>query len=255
VGLQTTGTVASVKVLTLGAPNLDFTESGTDSCAGISSGSCSVTVAFAPKYPGQRRGAVVLLDSGNNTLGTAYLTGLGQGSLAVMVPGAISIVAGQVGEWTLVNDGGAATQADIYLPSGVAVDGTGNIFIADSHHNRVREVFATGANAGKIATVAGDGSAGYDAAATVATSTSLNQPSGVAIDGAGNLYIADTNNNVIRKVNLTTGAISTAAGTGAPGYTGDGAAATSATLNSPEGVTVDAGGDLYIADTNNDAVR
>jgi hypothetical protein len=135
------------------------------------------------------------------------------------------------------------------------VDGTGNIFIADSHHNRVREVFATGANAGKIATVAGDGSAGYDAAATVATSTSLNQPSGVAIDGAGNLYIADTNNNVIRKVNLTTGAISTAAGTGAPGYTGDGAAATSATLNSPEGVTVDAGGDLYIADTNNDAVR
>ncbi len=255
VSLQTTGTVASVKVLTLGAPNLDFTESGTDTCAGISSGSCSVTVAFAPKYPGQRRGAVVLLDSGNNTLGTAYLTGIGQGSLAVMVPGAISIVAGQVGEWTMVNDGGAATQADLYLPSGVTVDGSGNIFIADSHHNRVREVFATGANAGKIATVAGDGSAGYDAAATVATSTSLNQPGGVAIDGAGNLYIADTNNNVIRKVNLTTGAISTAAGNGAPGYTGDGAAATSATLNSPEGVTLDAASDLYIADTNNDAVR
>ncbi len=255
VSVQSAGTVASVKVLTMGAPNLDFTESGTDNCAGISSGSCSVTVAFAPKFPGPRNGAIVLLDAGNNTLGTAHLTGLGQGSLAVMVPGAISIVAGQVGEWTMVNDGGPATQADLYLPSGVAVDGAGNLFIADSHHNRVREVFAAGANAGTIATVAGDGSAGYDAAATVAISTSLNQPGGVAIDGAGNLYIADTNNNVIRKVNLTTGAISTAAGNGAPGYTGDGGLATSATLNSPEGVTVDAAGDLYIADTNNNAVR
>lgn len=255
VSVQAAGTMAKVEVLTMGAANLDFTESGTDNCVGISSGSCQVTVAFAPKYPGARNGAVVLLDAGNNTLGTQYLTGPGQGSLAVMVPGAISIVAGQVGEWTLVNDGGPATQADLYLPSGVAVDGNGNLFIADSHHNRVREVYATGASAGTIATVAGDGSAGYDPTATVATATSLNQPGGVAIDGAGNLYIADTNNNVIRKVNLTTGAISTIAGTGAPGYTGDGGASASATLNSPEGLAADAAGDLYIADTNNDAVR
>ena len=255
VNVQTAGTVARVEVLTMGAPNLDFTESGTDTCVGISSGSCQVMVAFAPKYPGPRNGAVVLLDAGNNTLGTAFVTGIGQGSLAVMVPGAVSIVAGQVGEWTMVNDGGPATQADIYLPSGVAVDGAGNLFIADSHHNRVREVFAAGANAGKITTVAGDGSAGYDGTATVATATSLNQPGGVAVDGAGNLYIADTNNNVIRKVNLTTGSIATVAGNGSPGYTGDGSAATAATLNSPEGVTVDTAGDLYIADTNNNAVR
>ncbi len=255
VNLQAAGTVAKVEVLTMGAPSLDFTESGTDNCAGISSGGCQVTVAFAAKYPGARNGAVVLLDAANNTLGTQYLTGIGQGSLAVMVPGAVSIAAGQVGEWTLVNDGGPATQADLYLPSGVVVDGAGNLFIADSHHNRVREVFAAGANAGTITTVAGDGSAGYDGTATVAKATSLNQPGGVAIDGAGNLYIADTNNNVIRKVNLATGAISTVAGTGAPGYTGDGALATSASLNSPEGVAVDAAGDLYIADTNNDAVR
>ena len=255
VNLQAAGTVAKVEVLTVGAPNLDFTESGADNCAGISSGSCQVTVAFAAKYPGARNGAVVLLDAASNTLGTQYLTGIGQGSLAVMVPGAVSIAAGKVGEWTLVNDGGPATQADLYLPSGVVVDGAGNLFIADSHHNRVREVFAAGANAGTITTVAGNGSAGYDGTATVATATSLNQPGGVAIDGAGNLYIADTNNNVIRKVNLATGAISTVAGTGAPGYTGDGALATAATLNSPEGIAVDAAGDLYIADTNNDAVR
>ena len=255
VSLQAAGTVAKVEVLTMGAANLDFNESGADNCVGVSSGSCQVTVAFAPKYPGARNGALVLLDAGNNTLGTQYLTGIGQGSLAVMVPGAVSIVAGQVGEWTMVNDGGPATQADLYLPSGVAVDGAGNLFVADSHHNRVREVFATGATAGTITTVAGDGSAGFDATATVAKSTSLNQPGGVAIDGAGNLYIADTNNNVIRKVNLTTGMIATVAGTGAPGYTGDGGLATSATLNSPEGIAVDAAGDLYIADTNNDAVR
>ncbi len=255
VSLQTAGTVAKLEVLTMGAPNLDFTESGTDNCVGINSGSCQVTVAFAPKYPGVRNGAVVLLDAGNNTLGTQYLTGIGQGSLAVMVPGAVSIVAGQVGEWTLLNDGGSATQADLYLPSAVAVDGAGNLFIADSHHNRVREVIAAGAFAGTITTVAGDGSAGYDATATVAKATSLNQPGGVAIDGAGNLLIADTNNNVIRKVNLNTGAISTVAGTGAPGYTGDSGAATSATLNSPAGIAVDAAGNLYIADTNNDAVR
>lgn len=255
VNLQAAGTVAKVEVLTMGAPSLDFTESGTDNCGGISSGGCQVTVAFAAKYPGARNGAVVLLDAANNTLGTQYLTGIGQGSLAVMVPGAVSIAAGQVGEWTLVNDGGPATQADLYLPSGVSVDGAGNLFIADSHHNRVREVFAAGANAGTITTVAGDGSAGYDGTATVAKATSLNQPGGVAIDGAGSLYVADTNNNVIRKVNLATGAIWTVAGTAAPGYTGDGALATSATLNSPEGVTVDAAGDLYIADTNNNAMR
>ena len=255
VSLQAAGTVAKVEVLTIGASNLDFTESGSDNCKGVSSGSCQVTVAFAPRYPGMRQGAAVLLDAANNTLGTAFLSGLGQGSLAVMVPGAVSTVAGQVGEWTMVNDGGPASQADLYLPSGVFVDGAGNLFIADSHHNRIREVFAAGANAGTIATVAGDGAAGYDGTATVATSTSLNQPGGVAMDGAGNLYIADTNNNVIRKVNLNTGAISTAAGTGAPGYTGDGGLATSATLNSPEGIAVDGAGDLFIADTNNDAVR
>jgi len=255
VNMQSAGTVARVAVLTLGAPNMDFTESGSDNCSGLTSGSCSVTVAFGPKYPGPRNGAVLLRDANNNTLGSTWLTGIGQGSLAVMVPGAISIVAGEVGEWTRVNDGQPATQADIYLPSGLAVDGAGNLFIADSHHNRVREVFATGPNAGTITTVAGDGSAGYDATATVATNTSLSVPAGVALDGAGNLYIADTNNNVIREVNLRTGAISTVAGNGSPGYTGDGGAATTATLNSPEGLVVDAAGNLYIADTDNEAVR
>ncbi|MGA8528879.1 MAG: Ig-like domain repeat protein [Acidobacteriaceae bacterium] len=255
VNLQVSRTVSKVSVLTMGSPNLDFTESGSDSCAGISSGGCSVTVAFAPRFPGARNGAVVLLDASSNIIGTEYLSGIGQGSLGVMIPGAIGIVAGQNGEWTLLNDGQPATQADLYLPTGVAVDGAGDIFIADSHHNRVREVYGPGPNVGKIMTVAGDGTAGYDSTATVATSTSLDVPGGVAIDGAGNLYIADTNNNVIREVNLTTNSIRTVAGTSTPGYTGDTGAATSAELNSPQGITVDPAGNLYIADTGNNAVR
>lgn len=255
VTLQTSGTVNKVAVLTMGAPNLDFTESGPDSCAGISSGSCAVTVAFAPRYPGARNGAVLLLDGSNNILGTQYLSGIGQGSLAVMVPGTISIVAGQNGEWTSLNDNNPATEADLYLPTSVAVDGAADLFIADSHHNRVREVYASGPSAGKINTVAGDGSAGYDSTATVATGTSLDVPGGVAIDGAGNLYIADTNNNIIREVDLTSGSIRTVAGTSTPGYTGDTGPATSAELNSPQGITIDAAGNLYIADTGNNAIR
>lgn len=254
VNVQTSGTVASVAVLTNGAPNLDFTDAG-DNCVGKSAGSCSVTVSFAPKYPGARNGAVVLLDAHENTLGVAYVTGIGQGALGVLIPGTVGIAAGQVTEWTQLGDGNPATQADLYLPSGVAVDGLGDIFIADSHHNRVREVYGSGTQAGTITTIAGNGNAGYEAGNVVANSTSLNLPGGVAVDSAGNVYIADTNNNVIREVNLATNTIATIAGNATPGYTGDGSAATAATLNSPEGIVVDAAGNLYIADTGNNAIR
>ncbi|MGA8108193.1 MAG: Ig-like domain repeat protein, partial [Acidobacteriaceae bacterium] len=254
VTVQVTGSVASVEVLAMGAPNLDFTETG-DTCVGEGSGSCTVTVAFAPKYPGARNGAVVLLGADHVTVGTAYLTGIGQGSLGVLVPGSIGIAAGQVTEWTQVNDGSPATQADLYLPSGVAVDGLGDLFIADSHHNRVREVYGSGPNAGTIQTIAGNGSAGYEATNSVANNTPLSVPGGVAVDGAGNVYIADTNNNVIREVNVATNTMATVAGNASPGYSGDGSAATSAELNSPEGVVVDAAGNLYIADTGNNAIR
>ncbi len=256
VPVSASGTVATVAVLTTGSPNLDFTEAAAgDTCAGNSftaPTSCTVNVTFSPLYPGPRTGAVVLEDASGKTLGLEYLTGTGQGSLAVMIPGTISIVAGQVGEWTQIDDGQPATQADLDLPSATALDGAGDIFIADSSHNRVREVIAS---TGNITTVAGNGSAGYDPAATIATATTLTAPGGVAVDGAGNLYIADTDNNVIREVNLTTGAIQTVAGNGTSGYSGDSAAASAAELNSPQGVTVDAAGNLYIADTGNNVIR
>ncbi len=257
VPVSVSGKVASVAVVTMGSANLDFTETalGDDTCAGDSftaPTSCTVSVTFSPLYPGLRDGAVVLQDALGNALGTEYLAGTGQGSLAVMIPGTISIVAGQVGQWTQINDGQPAAQGDLYLPSGVALDGAGDIFIADTRHNRIREVVAS---TGDIITVAGNGNAGYDPTATIATNTALTLPGGVAVDGAGNLYIADTDDNVIRKVNLATGTIQTVAGNGTAGFSGDNGAATSAELNSPGGVTVDAAGNLYIADTSNNVIR
>lgn len=257
------GTVQTAEYLTLGTANLDYASAGSgDSCTGatLASGqTCTVKVVFTPKAPGVRNGAVVLLDSSNNVLGTAYVTGSGQGAVAVMVPGTVSIEAGQVGQWTQPGDGGPATKGDLYLPSGIAVDGAGDVFIADSNHNRVREVLATAQNgfaAGDIITVAGDGDAGYNGAGPVtATKSPLNIPSSVAIDGAGNLYIADTNNNVVREVNLTLNTMITVAGNNQPGYTGDNGAPTAAEVNSPRGVTIDAQGNLYIADTGNNVIR
>jgi large repetitive protein len=255
----TAGKVQSVAYLTAGAANLDYVYAGSgDNCTGASlsaSQTCTTSVVFGPTVPGVRNGAVVLLDSSNNVLGTEYLTGTGQGPLAVPVPGTISIAAGQEGEWTQLGDTGPATGADLYLPSGIAIDGAGDVFIADSNHNRIREVFGTGANKGNIVTVAGNGEAGYNALVITAIDSPLNTPNGIAIDGAGNLYIADTNNNVIREVNLTLGTIATVAGNNQPGYSGDGGAATSAMLNSPKGVSVDGAGNLYIADTGNDIIR
>jgi large repetitive protein len=253
------GSVQSVAYVTMGAANLDYASSGSgDNCTGKSftaGQTCTVSAVFQPQVPGERNGALVLLGSGSTVLGTAYLSGVGQGPLAVPVPGSISIEAGQEGEWTQINNNQPATQADLYLPSGLALDGAGDLFIADSSHNMIREVLATGANKGNIVTVAGNGDAGYSPSVTIAINSPLNIPSGVAIDGAGNLYIADTNNNVVREVNLTLGTISTVAGNGQPGYSGDGGAATSAMLNSPKGVSVDASGNLYIADTGNNIIR
>ena len=108
---------------------------------------------------------------------------------------------------------------------------------------------------GVITTVAGDGTSGSSGDGGPATSASLNTPIGVAVDASGNLFIADTGNNRIRRVDAATGVITNVAGDGTSGFSGDGGPATSATLNLPHGVTVDASGNLYIADTGNDRIR
>jgi sugar lactone lactonase YvrE len=132
----------------------------------------------------------------------------------------------------------------------VAVDATGNLLIADVSNNRIRKV----ATNGIITTVAGNGTYGYFGDGGAATNATLSYPGGVAVDAAGNMLIADTDNSRIRKV-LTNGIITTVAGNGTSGYFGDGGAATNAGLHSPSAVAVDATGDLFIADYGNSRIR
>ncbi len=249
------GTLNSIQVLTQGAPNLDFTQvaggtcaTGTAYTAGLS---CTVNVVFSPRQPGLRLGAVVLEDSGGNVLATVNLSGTGVGPAIAFPPGVITTVAGN-GNWGYNSDNIAATTAELAYPYGVAVDGAGNVYIADLYNQRVRKVTAA---TGAITTVAGNGTGGYNGDNIVATSAELNGPSSVAVDGAGNLYIADWGNQRVRKVTAATGIITTVAGNGTGGYNGDNIAATSAELNVPWGIALDSAGNLYIADYSNDRIR
>ena len=161
----------------------------------------------------------------------------------------ISTVAGS-GTAGFSGDGGAATAALLNTPSGVALDGAGNLYISDGLNHRIRKVDSSG----NISTVAGTGTQGYGGDGGAATAALLNTPADVALDGAGNLYIVDNNNHRIRKVD-SAGNISTVAGTGTAGFSGDGGAAMAALLNHPVGVALDALGNLYIADQLNHRIR
>ena len=163
--------------------------------------------------------------------------------------GNISTVAGS-GAQGFSGDGGAATAAQLTLPSNVVLDALGNLYIADATNNRIRKVDS----AGVISTVAGSGTAGFSGDGGAATAAQLNTPWDVAVDGSGNLYIADVNNNRIRKVD-SSGNISTVAGTGTSGFSGDGGAATAAQLTLPGSVVLDALGNLYLADGSNNRIR
>jgi sugar lactone lactonase YvrE len=147
-------------------------------------------------------------------------------------------------------DDGPATSAQLDHPYEVAVDSTGNLFIADYLNNRIRKVSASGI----IATVAGNGTWGYSGDGGPAASAKINHPNGIAVDSEGNLFIADSNNQCIRKVD-SSGIVTTVAGNGSSGYSGDGGLATSAQLNNPNGVAVDSAGNLFIADSNNRRIR
>jgi uncharacterized protein (TIGR03437 family) len=161
----------------------------------------------------------------------------------------ISSVAG-IGASGFAGDGGPATAANLAFPAGIAFDSSGNLYIGDTANSRVRKVDTNGV----ITTFAGTGDFGDFGDANVATKAGLNRPYALTFDKAGNLYIADTYNDAIRKVAASSGIMSTVAGT-MQGFGGDGGGATGALLDTPTALVFDAAGNLYIADTNNHRVR
>ena len=245
--------------------------------------------------------------------GKVYVSNSGANIIAAISGGATAAFAGSLSAYGEHGDGGPASAASLYHPGGSAVDSGGDVFIADSGDNVIREVTSAGTikriagtgiagplgfpaglssldhpqdvavnaagdvyiadtynnrvlkvtPAGQVTAVAGDGTAGYSGDGRLATFAELNEPTGVAVDAKGNLYIADSANNVIRRVDAVTGIITTVAGDyaadqadgGLGGFSGDGGPATSARLNVPQGVAVDGAGDLFIADTFNNAIR
>ena len=196
----------------------------------------------APLAPGgiaiDPNGNVYVADGGNNMV------------MRIAPNGTLTVVAGN-GIAGFSGEGGQATSAALHSPSAVTLDSSGNIYIADNFNGRIRKV-----SNGIITTVAGavaGGNAGPLGDGGPAILANIDSPDTVAVDSAGALYIADENDCRVRKV--LNGIITTVAGTGAPGYTGDGGPATKATLNHPVGVAVDAAGNLYISDSQNHVIR
>jgi uncharacterized protein (TIGR03437 family) len=204
---------------------------------------------------GPATSASIYISSNHNGLavdgaGNLYIADDGHHRIRKVSPsGIITTVAG-TGKTNFSGDGGPATSATLYRPSGVAVDGAGNVYIADTQNVRIRKVDTSG----NISTVAGNGAIGYSGDGGPAVNAALFYPMGVAVDAAGNIYIADQNAYVVRKVNKA-GIISTVAGNGAFGFSGDGGPATSAELSGVYSVAVDSAGDVYIADFGNHRVR
>jgi sugar lactone lactonase YvrE len=284
------------------------------------SGAASADAAASPvlqtlTYTATGPGGGLYRPAGVSALdGTVYASNTGANLVAALASGTTTAFAGSLSAFGEHGDGGQAVSASLYHPGGTAEDAKGDVFIADSGDNVIREVtpagvirriagtgtagLGKGASAarsaldhpqnvavdaqgdvfiadtynnrvvkvtpqGKAVTVAGTGTAGYSGDGGRATSAKLSDPTGLALDAKGNLYIADSASNVIRRVDAKTAVITTVAGDfaagqasdGLGGFSGDGGPATSARLNDPQGVALDGAGDLFIADTFNNAIR
>ena len=192
----------------------------------------------------------VPVDLAFDASGNLYITDFQNDRIRkVALDGTITTVAGGQGRG-YAGDGFLATGAKLNLPKGVAVDGAGNIYIADTFNNRIRKVVTNGT----IISVVGDGTGAFSGDGSSAINAQVNRPSDVAFDASGNYYIADTFNHRIRMVSQF-GVITTVAGKVGSGFSGDGGPATNALLKNPEGVFIDGAGNLYIADSGNNRIR
>ncbi len=212
------------------------TLAGTAGIGGRTDGSGAAASFF---YPGgiasTGAGVVYVADTGNHTI------------RAMASPGAVTTLAGNAGQRGDAD--GTGSQALFAYPHGVAVDGSGHIYIADTNNNAIREM----TTAGVVTTVAGDGGVPPGSADGVGGAATFNGPEGVAVDSNGNLYIADTGNNTVRKISPG-GSVTTLAGEAGVGGSSDGTGS-AAHFNAPQGIAVDTAGNVYVADTNNDTIR
>ena len=197
--------------------------------------------------------ALVLVPAGSSSLvgllAAPAPTGTAVSAAAVGSALDITTVAGD-GEVAFRGDGGPAVSAALGRPRGMAFDGKGNLFLADADNHRIRRV----SPGGTVTTVAGTGVAGFGGDGGPATAAQLNSPFAVAVDPSGNLLIADSNNNRVRRVDAS-GMIATVAGTGPAAFGGDGGPATSAQLSFPRSIAFDRAGAMLVVDTHNNRVR
>jgi streptogramin lyase len=256
---DSSGTIGTPLVLTQGVPGLDFADAGTGTCnvqgsthVYAAGDTCTVNVTFAPRFAGQRDGAVRLRDKSGNTIATGYVQGTGSGPQVGFLPGTESILgSGSTQSYGVAVDGSGnvfiagnlnntvkeipsgcvaiscikTLGSGFNAPWGVAVDGSGNLFVSDQGHNAVKEILAA---------------TGYVTAKTLGGG--FNTPSGIALDGSGNVFVADTLNNVVKEVPpgcVSASCVKTLGGR----------------FNGPIGIAVDGIGNVFVADQDRTAVK
>ena len=210
---------------------------------------CTVPIIFSPAYPGLRSVPLkVVTSAGNVSIG---LNGLGDGPLAVFTPGTMSTLAGEINAPNCNAYNGPALQGPTCNPSAGAVDFAGNVYVASYYSNTVSKIDTSG----NITVIAGTGAGGLSGVGGPATSATFDHPSDVVVDPAGDVYfIAETAQQVFR-IDAVTQILTSVAGNGNAGYSGDNGPATQASLNYPEGLALDTQGNLYIEDHDNNLIR